>query len=47
MSSSRRSDVEDELREVTGYWMVRLVWADLDHPDQTAARLRRHFARAV
>lgn len=32
---------EDRLREVTGWGMVRLTWADLDHPRTTADRLRR------
>lgn len=32
---------EDLLREVTGWKMIRLVWADLDLPVATAARLRR------
>ena len=36
---------EDDLREVTGYWMFRLAWADLDRPDPTAARLRRFLSR--
>ncbi|WP_051551555.1 type IV toxin-antitoxin system AbiEi family antitoxin domain-containing protein [Nocardioides sp. URHA0020] len=31
---------EDEMRELTGYRMVRFVWADLLAPDRTAARLR-------
>ena len=37
---------EDRLREVTSFWMVRLVWSDYDTPDRTAARLRRLFAAA-
>jgi hypothetical protein len=37
---------EDELREVTDAWMVRLVWADLDRPTHTAARIRTKIARA-
>jgi hypothetical protein len=32
---------EDLLRELTGWQMVRLVWADLQHPAATAARVRR------
>ena len=32
---------EDLLRELTGFAMVRLVWADLHSPDRTAARVRR------
>jgi hypothetical protein len=30
---------EDRLRAVTGFTMTRLVWADLNHPVTTAARL--------
>lgn len=32
---------EDRLREVTGWSMVRLTWADLDQPRATAGRVRR------
>lgn len=35
---------EDKLREVTQGWMVRLIWADLYKPSQTAQRLRQRFA---
>jgi hypothetical protein len=35
---------EDLLREVTGWRMVRLVWADLYRLQQTAARIRRLMA---
>ncbi len=31
---------EDELRRLTGFAMVRLVWADLHRPRETAARIR-------
>lgn len=31
---------EDELREVTGWRMIRFTWADLAEPDRTAARVR-------
>ena len=31
---------EDQLRRVTGWRVVRFVWADLQRPDQTAAWLR-------
>jgi hypothetical protein len=34
---------EDRLREVTGWRMVRLVWADLSRPEATAARIRRQI----
>jgi len=37
---------EDQLREVTGSWMVRLVWSDLDQPSATAARIRTLLQRA-
>ena len=37
---------EDKLREVTGGWMIRLVWSDLDRPGPTAARIRARLARA-
>jgi hypothetical protein len=36
---------EDLLREL-GWQVVRWTWADLDHPDRIAARLRRAFARS-
>ncbi|WP_322936381.1 type IV toxin-antitoxin system AbiEi family antitoxin domain-containing protein [Nocardioides bizhenqiangii] len=38
---------EDHLREITGWLMVRLVWADLDHPAVTANRILRAFAQAA
>lgn len=37
---------EDRLREVTGAWMVRLVWSDLSEPARTAQRLRRLMSAA-
>lgn len=37
---------EDSLRETSGWWMVRLVWSDLDAPARTAARIRRLMAAA-
>ena len=37
---------EDRMREVADAWMIRLVWADLDQPAATAARIRRKLARA-
>lgn len=36
---------EDWLREL-GYEVVRITWADLAHPERTAARIRAAFARA-
>ncbi len=32
---------EDLIREVTGWTVIRLTWADLDNPQHTAARIRR------
>ncbi len=29
---------EDELRELTGFGMVRLIWSDYDRPSVTAGR---------
>ena len=37
---------EDQLREVSDAWMIRLVWSDFDHPNEVAARMRRLLARA-
>jgi len=37
---------EDLLREATQSWMIRLIWADLDRPSQTAQRFRQKFAAA-
>lgn len=34
---------EDLLRELTGFAMIRLVWADLDKPTETEMRIRRLF----
>lgn len=36
---------EDRLREL-GYEVVRITWADLAHPERTAARIRAAFARS-
>ena len=35
---------EDMLREATGWIVIRLSWADLDHPVATALRIRRAMA---
>ena len=32
---------ENRLREVTGWVMIRIVWADLYRPQVTAERVRR------
>jgi hypothetical protein len=37
---------EDELRELTGHQMIRLVWADYANPVATLARLRRALRMA-
>jgi hypothetical protein len=38
---------EDLLRELTGYLMIRLVWADLYVQEATAQRIRRLMAQAA
>ncbi len=38
---------EDHLRELTGWLMVRLIWADLDYPAETVNRILRAFAQAA
>ncbi|MCD4525944.1 hypothetical protein [Nocardioides sp. cx-173] len=38
---------EDELRELTGFRMIRPVWSDLDRPAQTEARVRRLLVHAA
>ncbi|MGH3350188.1 MAG: type IV toxin-antitoxin system AbiEi family antitoxin domain-containing protein [Nocardioides sp.] len=37
---------EDELRELTGFLMIRLIWSDFANPARTAARLSRALRRA-
>lgn len=37
---------EDRLREL-GYEVVRVTWADLEHPARVVARIRAAFARAT
>ncbi len=37
---------EDLLRELTGYAMLRVIWADLDHPGDLAVRARRLMTTA-
>lgn len=37
---------EDELRELTGYSMIRLTWDDYERPRLTAQRLERKLRRA-
>jgi len=41
----REKQREDLLREITGWLMIRLIWADLFRPHETGARLRRQLAR--
>jgi hypothetical protein len=43
----REKQREDLLRELTGWMMIRLVWADLTTPRQTADRIRRVLVRAA
>jgi len=38
---------EDELREITGYGMVRLIWDDYQRPRVTAGRVRRGLGIAA
>jgi hypothetical protein len=35
---------EDEVRRLTGWICVRIVWADLEHPARIAAKIRRAMA---
>ncbi|KAB2811252.1 type IV toxin-antitoxin system AbiEi family antitoxin domain-containing protein [Pimelobacter simplex] len=39
----REKGREDEIRELTGWTMIRLTWADLDRPHATSERIRRAF----
>ncbi len=43
----REKQREDALRRVTGWRVVRLVWADLSHPARTAALIRSMLAQAA
>ena len=36
---------EDLLREITGWLMIRLIWADLFKPAATAERIRKQLYR--
>jgi hypothetical protein len=42
----REKKREDRLREITGWLMVRLVWADLLRPEETARRVIDQLERA-
>lgn len=44
---TREKKREDLIRELTGWTVIRIVWADLDVPAHTAARVRRAFALAA
>lgn len=35
---------EDLIRELTGYRLIRLIWADLEQPERTVERIRRALA---
>ena len=39
----REKQREDAIREITGWLCIRIVWADLFHPERTAARIRAAF----
>lgn len=43
----REKHREDLLRELTGWRLIRLVWADLFRPEVTAARIRAAMAHAA
>ena len=38
---------EDRIRELTGWTVVRITWADLARPELLVARLRRFMAQAA
>ena len=38
---------EKLLEELTGYWMIRLIWADLENGAATADRIRAVITRAA
>ncbi len=38
---------EDEIRRVTGWRCIRIVWSDLSYPARTAARIRAVMAQAA
>lgn len=42
----REKGREDDIREVTGWTVIRITWSDLQNPARTIARLRRAFAMA-
>ncbi|WP_341241771.1 type IV toxin-antitoxin system AbiEi family antitoxin domain-containing protein [uncultured Nocardioides sp.] len=38
---------EDRIRELTGWTVIRISWADLEHPARLVERLRRQLARSA
>lgn len=43
----REKQREDRLRELTGWTMIRITWADLARPEATVARIRRALQLAA
>ena len=43
----REKTREDRIRELTGWTVVRITWADLARPELLVARLRRFMAKAA
>lgn len=43
----REKEREDELRELTGWKLIRLVWADLHRPEATAERIRQQIKKSA
>ena len=43
----REKQREDQMREATGYRMIRFVWSDLFQPERTAERIRAQLAAAA
>lgn len=43
----REKSREDLLRELTGWWMLRITWADLATPTLTVGRIKSAMARAA
>jgi hypothetical protein len=41
----REKQREDRLREITGWLMIRLIWADLYRPVETGRRIREQLVR--
>jgi len=47
MAIMREKRREYQIREITGWTVLRIVWSDLDYPGHTAARIRRAFRVAA